>query len=144
MTSLGFENYSEALKIYLTKYREVYATTSLSAPCRVRRLLPCPSPFPSCESAPAAKPPAKQQTQSTRGDNQPAPGGAPGPPRPGSGYAGGPAAPHAPPPGGVPPGANPGAPQQQGYGAPDPASVLGGPIDQVYPPGANGPGEPGY
>jgi hypothetical protein len=23
MTSLGFENYSEALKIYLTKYREV-------------------------------------------------------------------------------------------------------------------------
>jgi pre-mRNA-splicing factor ATP-dependent RNA helicase DHX38/PRP16 len=26
MTSLGFENYSEALKIYLSKYREVVST----------------------------------------------------------------------------------------------------------------------
>lgn len=27
MTSLGFENYAEALKIYLTKYREVSQAT---------------------------------------------------------------------------------------------------------------------
>lgn len=32
MTSLGFENYAEALKIYLSKYREVSA---------VRRLFSC-------------------------------------------------------------------------------------------------------
>jgi hypothetical protein len=34
MTSLGFENYSEALKIYLAKYREVslYAP-SITAVC---------------------------------------------------------------------------------------------------------------
>ena len=33
MTSLGFENYAEALKIYLTKYREVclHLTPSLSS-----------------------------------------------------------------------------------------------------------------
>jgi nuclear transcription Y subunit beta len=30
MTSLGFENYSEALKIYLSRYREVSLTPSLS------------------------------------------------------------------------------------------------------------------
>ena len=32
MTSLGFENYAEALKVYLSKYREVIITltTSLS------------------------------------------------------------------------------------------------------------------
>lgn len=30
MTSLGFENYSEALKIYLTKYREVRTHTRIS------------------------------------------------------------------------------------------------------------------
>lgn len=29
MTSLGFENYAEALKVYLSKYREV------SAPCTI-------------------------------------------------------------------------------------------------------------
>jgi nuclear transcription Y subunit beta len=28
MTSLGFENYSEALKIYLSRYREVSLTSS--------------------------------------------------------------------------------------------------------------------
>ena len=28
MTSLGFENYAEALKIYLSKYREVSAGSS--------------------------------------------------------------------------------------------------------------------
>lgn len=28
MTSLGFENYSEALKIYLSKYREVGSPSS--------------------------------------------------------------------------------------------------------------------
>jgi nuclear transcription Y subunit beta len=30
MTSLGFENYAEALKIYLSKYREVSTVFSLS------------------------------------------------------------------------------------------------------------------
>lgn len=30
MTSLGFENYSEALKIYLSKYREVGAPYHVS------------------------------------------------------------------------------------------------------------------
>lgn len=29
MTSLGFENYSEALKIYLSRYREVSTPTSI-------------------------------------------------------------------------------------------------------------------
>ena len=33
MTSLGFENYAEALKIYLSKYREVCATPYLFPPC---------------------------------------------------------------------------------------------------------------
>lgn len=28
MTSLGFENYAEALKVYLSKYREVYTLCS--------------------------------------------------------------------------------------------------------------------
>ena len=31
MTSLGFENYSEALKIYLSKYREVRETPQCSS-----------------------------------------------------------------------------------------------------------------
>jgi nuclear transcription Y subunit beta len=36
MTSLGFENYSEALKIYLSRYREVSLTLlSLSVPVTV-------------------------------------------------------------------------------------------------------------
>lgn len=30
MSSLGFENYAEALKIYLSKYREVMATLLIS------------------------------------------------------------------------------------------------------------------
>jgi hypothetical protein len=30
MTSLGFENYAEALKIYLSKYREVWFAVSAS------------------------------------------------------------------------------------------------------------------
>jgi nuclear transcription Y subunit beta len=34
MTSLGFENYSEALKIYLSRYREV-SLPSLLAPVTV-------------------------------------------------------------------------------------------------------------
>lgn len=37
MTSLGFENYSEALKIYLSRYREVSCQLSLA-----------PLPLPSC------------------------------------------------------------------------------------------------
>ena len=32
MTSLGFENYAEALKIYLSKYREVSQLTTLYMP----------------------------------------------------------------------------------------------------------------
>ena len=32
MTSLGFENYSEALKIYLSKYREVITKPRLLLP----------------------------------------------------------------------------------------------------------------
>lgn len=32
MTSLGFENYAEALKIYLSKYREVSSERCASAP----------------------------------------------------------------------------------------------------------------
>jgi nuclear transcription Y subunit beta len=39
MTSLGFENYSEALKIYLSRYREVSLTPS-SLPLLPSRLLP--------------------------------------------------------------------------------------------------------
>jgi nuclear transcription Y subunit beta len=38
MTSLGFENYSEALKIYLSRYREVSLTPSL--PLLPSHLLP--------------------------------------------------------------------------------------------------------
>lgn len=34
MTSLGFENYAEALKIYLSKYREVSLFPSLMMKCR--------------------------------------------------------------------------------------------------------------
>jgi nuclear transcription Y subunit beta len=33
MTSLGFENYAEALKIYLSKYREVSFVSSPEPPC---------------------------------------------------------------------------------------------------------------
>lgn len=40
MTSLGFENYAEALKIYLTKYREVRTTaTATDGDERVKRLV---------------------------------------------------------------------------------------------------------
>lgn len=35
MTSLGFENYAEALKIYLSRYREVSCQTLLSTPLPV-------------------------------------------------------------------------------------------------------------
>ena len=48
MTSLGFENYAEALKIYLTKYREVIKSSQSP---EIRQLTPL-------------------QTQSARGDNQ--------------------------------------------------------------------------
>ncbi len=40
MTSLGFENYAEALKIYLSKYREVRPPDPVSSPLRS----PGPSP----------------------------------------------------------------------------------------------------
>lgn len=32
MTSLGFENYAEALKVYLSKYREVPLPTAIPCP----------------------------------------------------------------------------------------------------------------
>jgi hypothetical protein len=38
MTSLGFENYSEALKIYLSRYREV--SCKLFLPLKPSHLLP--------------------------------------------------------------------------------------------------------
>ena len=44
MGSLGFENYAEALKIYLTRYREVGASISytlLVAECQKRRRYIC-------------------------------------------------------------------------------------------------------
>lgn len=34
MTSLGFENYAEALKIYLSKYREVSSANVIFIPCQ--------------------------------------------------------------------------------------------------------------
>lgn len=49
MTSLGFENYAEALKIYLSKYREV------------------------CSSSPVPTHADHRQTQSTRAETQPRP-----------------------------------------------------------------------
>jgi histone H3/H4 len=33
MTSLGFENYAEALKIYLSKYREVSSPSTMTCDC---------------------------------------------------------------------------------------------------------------
>jgi hypothetical protein len=39
MSSLGFENYAEALKIYLSKYREVGYAPSLSSPNHVLSFL---------------------------------------------------------------------------------------------------------
>lgn len=38
MTSLGFENYSEALKIYLSKYREVGVPQQDARRCHIRGL----------------------------------------------------------------------------------------------------------
>lgn len=51
MTSLGFENYAEALKIYLSKYREVMFPLDLPELCG-RKLTD------------------NQQSQSNRGENQ--------------------------------------------------------------------------
>ncbi|KAI4122222.1 MAG: hypothetical protein LQ347_006578 [Umbilicaria vellea] len=66
MTSLGFENYAEALKIYLSKYREVSGSRSLLS-------LSVSNGHPSRASDPG-------ETQSARGENQN---------RPGSGYGAG-------------------------------------------------------
>ena len=70
MTSLGFENYAEALKIYLSKYREVRPVQ------RLWTILSIPDGL--CTRASVAK---KYQTQSARGEHQNRP--------PSSGYAGG-------------------------------------------------------
>jgi hypothetical protein len=42
MTSLGFENYAEALKIYLSKYREVSIVWHSYRLSPIFRLSPCP------------------------------------------------------------------------------------------------------
>jgi nuclear transcription Y subunit beta len=77
MTSLGFENYAEALKIYLSKYREVECPPKESSPQESpeishgnsqdkppdkpqHRLIFVPSPFML----------TRPQTQSARGENQ--------------------------------------------------------------------------
>ncbi|EKV11205.1 CCAAT-binding factor complex subunit HapC [Penicillium digitatum PHI26] len=63
MTSLGFENYAEALKIYLSKYREVEAPE-----------IPGPTLGPFSRTEPRAVVGSERltssQTQSARGDNQ--------------------------------------------------------------------------
>ncbi|OLN88806.1 Nuclear transcription factor Y subunit beta [Colletotrichum chlorophyti] len=59
MTSLGFENYAEALKIYLSKYREVRKTYSLVAGFGASSLFLLAS---------------KQQSQSNRGESSHRPG----------------------------------------------------------------------
>ena len=43
MTSLGFENYGEALKIYLTRYRQVCYMAEPPPSTRAATLLPLPS-----------------------------------------------------------------------------------------------------
>ncbi|CAG8037328.1 unnamed protein product [Penicillium salamii] len=69
MTSLGFENYAEALKIYLSKYREVGTPRSSQSP-------PPPDESPSQDlDARTAQMPSSlllivYQTQSARGENQ--------------------------------------------------------------------------
>ena len=164
MTSLGFENYAEALKIYLTKYREVSpssyylpAETRLSTRCIdppvPKRTDPC-NPEENLSTLTRPIPSNIPQTQSTRGDNQGQ--GAP----PGSSYGAGSASTS---------GAS-GAQQTGGNNNPsgslpayqaqaDPASSStlmpgqlenqdgnGGAYAGVYPPGAvdNGAGEEGY
>ncbi|EFX05803.1 ccaat-binding factor complex subunit [Grosmannia clavigera kw1407] len=62
MTSLGFENYAEALKIYLSKYREVWSIF----PVHVIGVLLC---FCTCLLSPFSNA-SWQQSQSNRGDNQ--------------------------------------------------------------------------
>jgi nuclear transcription Y subunit beta len=41
MTSLGFENYAEALKIYLTKYREVSVSVMTAVASYPTRWIAC-------------------------------------------------------------------------------------------------------
>lgn len=50
MTSLGFENYAEALKVYLSKYREVGSPLSTSAAAPVADLAAA-SPFADWQSS---------------------------------------------------------------------------------------------
>ncbi|KAI4205623.1 MAG: hypothetical protein LQ346_001407 [Caloplaca aetnensis] len=133
MTSLGFENYAEALKIYLSKYRE-------------HTLHSCTPHFVPVQSSAIVDQDPK--TQSARGDNQQRPGSGYGAPAgqagPSSGSAGpGPAAPSA-----------PGAYHPQGEGVNSiisPHGLEGGetenaPYGQVYPPGSgnNGVGHEPY
>jgi len=100
MTSLGFENYAEALKIYLSKYREVGNPNPKDQPS------PSPSPqsslsqdgFPTLQDRASRRSYfhllTRRQTQSARGENQRPPSagygaggpvggpGGPGPARP--------------------------------------------------------------
>ncbi len=92
MTSLGFENYAEALKIYLAKYREV----SHALLTRLLRRGYSSEPPPRSGSVLCSEVLTSFKTQSTRGDNQP---------RPGSGYG-------APPQGGTSGGSGASAPSQ--------------------------------
>jgi len=94
MTSTGFENYAEALKIYLAKYREVSCVCS-PPHGRSNHLL-----YTSVRTSSSALI-CESQSQSQRGDNQQ--------PRPGSGY-------------GAPGGGQPGAGAPGTGGAADPST----------------------
>jgi nuclear transcription Y subunit beta len=67
MTSLGFENYAEALKIYLAKYREVSIFSIIASLHKVSGLYPDNYFITFVPMASANK---DLQTQSTRGENQ--------------------------------------------------------------------------
>jgi nuclear transcription Y subunit beta len=100
MTSLGFENYAEALKIYLSKYREVINPKPMdqSSPPQSSQSFPSQDSFPTLQSGAARASQAhlltRPQTQSARGENQRPPSagygaggpvggpGGPGPARP--------------------------------------------------------------
>ncbi|KAJ5543357.1 Histone-fold [Penicillium sp. DV-2018c] len=73
MTSLGFENYAEALKIYLSKYREVECpftpVTPGTSPGNSQDTPP-DKPQPRLKFVPGSSMLTKFQTQSARGENQ--------------------------------------------------------------------------
>jgi len=108
MTSLGFENYAEALKIYLTKYREVSHPGSLSTISSCIVLFVAVEHL-SLQCILYTEPDSCFKTQSARGDSQ-------NPNRPGSGY--GPAA-------GQPQGGPSGVASSTGMGGGVPGGVTG-------------------